>query len=362
MPQVWLLCAIGLVSIGSIVVVSILHKVDTSSLGGNPQLQNPFNRVLWYLSGTQNHWNTSDIAWTALMRENYQAINEEFVAFELVHLKGLELKPNTNIEKQDKWSNLELIRNGLEDVGVTKYFPRTMALIAQTPLQTAMFSQMASGAYLGMHFGENKGVLRYHLGLQVADPTAYATPRFVKYCKTESCKKQPNLHLGLMDLKGATGYAKVLQYAKPAPSVTKIDFLTWKNGLDLLFDDNFPHFVSVGTPSRRVILFGDIPRFDMPWPARIVNELLQSFVIPSFTPALRDVMARQTKTLQAHGLDSDIRMYALNSGWKNATSLLLVAVAGLVSTGLAVFGTFQLVRAACPRYPSKHSAYKEHAT
>ena len=99
------------------------------------------------------------------------------------------------------------------------------------------------------------------------------TPDFAEHCSRKDCKV-PNIHLGVMGLHGKTGSEKVQAYTKDNKLVHKarmkgIEYFTWKTGEDLLFDDNYPHFVNVGTAVRRVVLFCDVPRHDMPWLARV---------------------------------------------------------------------------------------------
>ena len=53
------------------------------------------------------------------------------------------------------------------ETGLVRFFPRTMALVRQTPLCTAMLSVVPAGKVIKPHTGDFKGILRYHLGLHI---------------------------------------------------------------------------------------------------------------------------------------------------------------------------------------------------
>ena len=61
----------------------------------------------------------------------------------------------------------------------------------------------------------------------------------------------------------------------------------WTPGEDFIFDDTCVHEVRNNTVFRRIILFVDVERHDIPWYARIVHRFFMS--IARFLPAIQQV-------------------------------------------------------------------------
>ena len=55
---------------------------------------------------------------------------------------------------------------------VAAAFPTTMRLLDGSRASSVMFSILAPGCAIDEHRGENKAVLRYHLGVEIPPPTA----------------------------------------------------------------------------------------------------------------------------------------------------------------------------------------------
>lgn len=107
--------------------------------------------------------------------------------------------------------------------------PDTNRLLRSIPgMKTAMFSILAPGTHIREHFGNYKGVLRYHLGLIVPEPAS-------------SCR------------------------IRVGP-----DTRSWSEGRSLIFDDRYPHEVWNDASSHRTVLFVDFVR-PLPWPLSLVN-------------------------------------------------------------------------------------------
>jgi hypothetical protein len=73
-------------------------------------------------------------------------------------------------------------------------------------------------------------------------------------------------------------------------------------------------------------MFCDVPRFDMPWLLQVFNQFLQFFVGPLFVDRLLSRMKEQKLALSEVGLTSDLRLYALNSGWEKAIPITMAVV------------------------------------
>ena len=109
--------------------------------------------------------------------------------------------------------------------------PHTAALIDRIPGATsAFFSILGPRKHLPAHRGPYAGVLRYHLGLKVPDPTA--------------CRIRVADQIG-----------------------------HWREGASLIFDDTFEHEVWNDTDAVRVVLFVDILR-PLPAPLAALNGLI----------------------------------------------------------------------------------------
>jgi beta-hydroxylase len=96
-------------------------------------------------------------------------------------------------------------------------------------MTTALFSILAPHKHIGEHRGPYKGVLRYHLGLRIPEPT-------------EAC----GIRVG-----GELAH--------------------WQEGHGLLFDDTYQHEAWNDTDGVRVVLFMDVIRPLRP-PAKQLNQ------------------------------------------------------------------------------------------
>ena len=192
------------------------------------------------------------LPWSQNFRAGWKDIRDELHAWEK---QGGYIPPLTDIEPNQvmqaphkTWKSLWLQLYGRQSKA-TRHFPRTMAMLAKTPVVSAMFSILEAGQGLELHRGDFKGLLRYHVNLEVPPPAAGETEF------TEPL---------------VLAVATKARYKNGDTPVFKAYY--WEEGGEMLFDDTFWHKVenkrSVG---RKVVLFMDVPRTDCsPW----LNTLL----------------------------------------------------------------------------------------
>lgn len=174
------------------------------------------------------------LPWAAELRAAQPAIHHELLAWE--EAEGSYEPAFATLDEQQRsltsnecWRSLWLRAYGLE-TRVAAAFPTTMRLLDGSRASSVMFSILAPGCAIDEHRGENKAVLRYHLGVEIPPPTAGRLALYV----------------------GGGSPVEV----------------SWEDGADLLFDDTFVHRVENRAAARRVVLFVDVPRHDCPLAVR----------------------------------------------------------------------------------------------
>jgi ornithine lipid ester-linked acyl 2-hydroxylase len=170
-----------------------------------------------YSRGDPVVWDTRAEEWTRKFRDSWRDIRDEYLSYSRNSTSPLfsDLTVFAWPDQNRKWRSLLLQLTG-SFTTVSERFPRTVALLKDSPSTTAMFSVLEPGAFLSPHSGAYMGSRRYHLGLIV-----------------------PKGRCALW-LNGTT--------------------YEWAEGGDILFDDNYEHAVINDTPEPRVVLFVDIPR------------------------------------------------------------------------------------------------------
>lgn len=113
-------------------------------------------------------------AWTALLRERWEAIRAEALAVlrqpERVPLLDEVSPDHRRIAPPGKWRSFFLYGYGQRLDDNIARCPATAGVVAQVPaLNSAFFSILAPGAYIPPHRGVTKGLLTCHLGLVVPD-------------------------------------------------------------------------------------------------------------------------------------------------------------------------------------------------
>lgn len=183
--------------------------------------------------------NTLDYHWTQSFRDNWKAILGEYNGYTRPTPSYKSIDPlHSSCNTAGRWDVL-LLRSYNQDTIVSKDFPLTMSFINQAPCTLAFFSILNPYSHLDYHIGVYKGVLRYHIALEV--------PQDFEKC--------------FLDIQDAEN---------------KTSRLHWKEGQDMMFDDLFRHRVQNNTSQRRIILFMDIKRdFKNPVINGINNALLK---------------------------------------------------------------------------------------
>lgn len=113
-----------------------------------------------------------DFGWTAMLRENWQAIREEATA---VALRGnaapslSTISPDhRSIAEVNKWRSFFIWGYGYRIDENADRCPKTSALVERIPgLNSAFFSILAPGTHIPDHRGVTKGLITCHLGLVV---------------------------------------------------------------------------------------------------------------------------------------------------------------------------------------------------
>lgn len=132
-----------------------------------------------------------------------------------------------SIDKYDSencWRTLYLKKSGFIVKDIAPFFPHTMKVIQNEQIHNAFFSILDPKVEIKPHFGYFKGYLRYHLGVLIPEENG----------------KRPYLICG--------GQKYI-----------------WKEKEGVLFDDMYMHYVKNPTNKKRIVLYLDIKRKNLPW-------------------------------------------------------------------------------------------------
>ena len=123
-----------------------------------------------------------------------------------------------------------------------------------------------------------------------------------------------------------------------AERVASASILEGAEGGDLLFDDTFPHYaVNHAHDARRVVLFIDVVRDDLPPLLDVINRLALWWVAPAVgVHAVGDGLANQAAMLRDANLPTDVAPWWARGRYRAAHTLrsavgataLLVGAAG----------------------------------
>lgn len=191
-----------------------------------------------------------DFAWTAVLRDNWQAIRDEARA---VALQGnaapslATISPDhRSIAEVDMWRSFFLWGYGYPIEDNLARCPKTAEVVAKIPgLNSAFFSILAPGTHIPEHRGVTKGLITCHLGLIV--------PR--------------------------DGDVRMRVHDR---------IVRWAEGETLVFDDTYQHEVWNDTANTRVVL---LIQFERPLrnPGKWFADLFMGFVKRSaFVQEARD--------------------------------------------------------------------------
>jgi len=175
------------------------------------------------------------LPWTRELRSHWEAIRDEARAV-LFHSDAIpplnEISPDhARIAGDSRWKSFFLFGYGQKLEANCRRAPVTAELAGRIPdLNSAFFSILAPGCHIPRHKGVTKGLLTWHLGLDV--------PAEVEKCRMRVADE--TVH--------------------------------WRAGRSFLFDDTYPHEVWNDTNDVRVILLVQVRR-PMRWPGSIGPDL-----------------------------------------------------------------------------------------
>ena len=227
---------IGLfLSLFVIFVLYILRNPTELLLPYNILIENLYEKKVFYSEEEKKKiFPTSTV-----LEENFSKIKEEC----LNTLKNTDPSELENVGKnfilpEDKnffknWNTYPLRMFGRDYENNMNKCPTLKKILQSDPnITTAFFSIMEPGKFLSSHYGPFKGILRYHLGLQVPPPES---------------------GLCYISVDGQT--------------------YDWKEGEGILFDETYKHFVENSTKFRRIVLFLDVKR-ELNFPLNFFNDFI----------------------------------------------------------------------------------------
>ncbi|RKR06938.1 beta-hydroxylase [Kushneria sinocarnis] len=213
------------------------------------------------LVGDRAFFDASQFSWTGPLEADWQKIRAELdeVLRERDQLPNFQdiSEDQQRLSKDDQWKTFFLYGYGYRMEENCERCPETARLIEQVPgMKTAMFSILAPGKHIPAHRGPYKGVLRYHLGLQVPEPR-------------EQCRIRVDEQIA-----------------------------HWEEGRSMIFDDTFDHEVWNDTDGQRVVLFMDVER-PMRFPASLVNRL--AFTLIRLSPFVQKARRNEKRWQRNRG-------------------------------------------------------------
>ena len=137
---------------------------------------------------------TREFAWTAMLRDNWEAIRDEAVAVALQRDASPSLATispdHRAIAEINKWRSFFLWGYGFPIDENLARCPRTKAVVEAIPgLNSAFFSILAPGTHIPDHRGVTKGLITCHLGLIVprdGDVRMRVHDRIVRWAEGET--------------------------------------------------------------------------------------------------------------------------------------------------------------------------------
>lgn len=153
------------------------------------------------------------------------------------------------------WRSLFIKTSGNFVEGLKSDFPRTMNALDISYVHNAFFSILDPGVDIPEHVGYYKGYIRYHLGIDIPD------------CD-DNCSEKAFITVG-------------------------DETYHWSNGEAVVFDDMYKHYVKNPTGKKRVVLFVDVIRRDLPIVLQMLNKL--GIILIEGNPILRTLSKNQHK-------------------------------------------------------------------
>ncbi len=193
--------------------------------------------------------------WTRLLEANWKDIRSELEPLLKFHeglpnLQDIQQEQNY-ITTDDRWKTFFLMGFGYECRLNMEKCPKTVALIQQIPgIQTALFSILSPKKHIPRHRGVYKGLIRSHLGLIIPGQTG-------------DCRMQVD-----------------------------DQWIKWKEGEMVVFDNTCFHEVWNDTDQIRVILMIDIIR-PFPAPFSWINKGIVKLI--SWSPYVANALKKHQK-------------------------------------------------------------------
>lgn len=195
--------------------------------------------------------------------ENFTKIQKELLSIEHDSIPYTrDALPNQHyIGSETKWRLLPIKTVGKVHDHNARRVPFLMSLVNQCPeIVTVFYSKLEGGSYIPPHAGYLKGILRYHLGIQIPEP--------------EKCYIQVDGHA-----------------------------LHWKEGHGILFDDMYLHSVRHNGSQIRSILWFDVIRNDLnfvplwkKWTLQLVKIITNSHWMQKANAQTEQVQIRTLKS------------------------------------------------------------------
>ena len=189
-----------------------------------------FSRV-----GTDPFLSSSQFPWVAEVEASHAAIVAELrrvqqsrpvPPFQLIS------REQELLTQDDRWKTYLFFGYGASNPENGASCPATLRALDRIPgMKTAMFSILEAGKHLPAHRGPYNGVLRYHLGLVIPEPT-----------------DQCGIRVGT-------------------------ETRHWQSGASLVFDDSYDHEAWNDSAEERVVLFVDFVR-PLRFPMNVVNAVV----------------------------------------------------------------------------------------
>jgi len=131
-----------------------------------------FDRFVMYFSRLPDKaiFESRDLPWIAMIEANWQKIRDEAVAIQTADIPSL-----GDISPDRRWRSFFLEGYGYKRRDNRARVPMTAGLLDGIPgLVTASFSVMEPGCHIPRHRGMTKGLLTFHLVLQMPRPGSSA--------------------------------------------------------------------------------------------------------------------------------------------------------------------------------------------
>lgn len=164
-----------------------------------------------------------DFAWTALLRDNWQAVRDEAIAAALQGAASPSLATispdHRAIAKVNMWRSFFLWGYGYPVEDNLARCPHTAKLIEKIPgLTIAFFSILAPGTHIPDHRGVTKGLITCHLGLIVprdGDVRMRVDDRIVRWAEGETLVFDDTYSHEVWNETGGTRVVLLVQFERP---------------------------------------------------------------------------------------------------------------------------------------------------